>query len=67
MKARELHSRLKAAAAAFKAAGGRNPRIVVDAQGVVTIDEAVNSTNLEEAAKTQALIDQGLGGSRSQT
>ena len=64
MNARELHSRWKAAAAAFRLAGGRNPKIILEGDRMEII-EAPNSTNLEEAARTQALIDQGLGGSGS--
>lgn len=63
MKARELHARMKAAATAFKLAGGRNPRVTIDGERVEIVE--ANSTNSDEAARNQALIDQRLGDGRS--
>lgn len=65
MKPREFHARMKAAATAFRLAGGRNPLVRVEGETIEIIEAPPNSTESDEGARTQALMDERLGGSKS--
>jgi len=65
MKPREFHARMKAAATAFRLAGGRNPLVRVAGETIEIVEAPLNSTDSEEAARTQALIDGSLGSQKS--
>lgn len=52
---------MQAAAAAFKAAGGKHPRVRVEGETIEIVEAPPNSTDSDEAAKTQALFKQRLG------
>jgi hypothetical protein len=59
--ARLFHARMRAAAEAFKAAGGKHPRIRVEGETIEIVEAPPNSTESDEAARTQALFNKRLG------
>lgn len=64
MNARQFSAKLNAVAKAFRLAGGKHPFVRVDGEKIEIIERPPNSTDSDEAAKTQALIDERLGGCR---
>lgn len=58
---RAFHARMRAAAEAFRLAGGRNPRVRVEGEVIEIIEAGVNSTDSDEAARTQAKFRASLG------
>lgn len=61
MDARTLQARWRYAAEAFKAAGGKHPRVRVEGETIEIVEAPPNSTDSDEGAKTQALFNQRLG------
>lgn len=64
MNARQFSARMNAVAKAFRAAGGKHPFVRVEGEKIEIIERPPNSTDSDEAANTQALIDMRLGGNR---
>lgn len=64
MDARTLGARMRVAAEAFKVAGGKHPRIRVEGEVFEIVEAPPNSTDSDEAARTQAKFKERLGGSK---